>query len=83
MSATNIQAIIDAWHGLADRWIARRNKMHGDGRQWEVAHDWGGDVISDETQRVVERFTSERDAHALADKLENEARARAVLALFQ
>ena len=75
------EQIAEAWHGITDRWIVRRNKAW-DTRQWEVVHDWGGDVIAAETMKLIERFSHMDDATLLADKLENEARANAVLALF-
>lgn len=40
---------------LASEWITRRNKAHAT-RQWEVVHDWGGDLISEDTQAVVGRY---------------------------
>lgn len=67
-----------AWHSVTDEWIVRRNKMH-DERQWEVVHDWGGDIISDDTQKVVARYHTEREATENADRLEDEARGTAVL----
>lgn len=71
--------VATAWHSVADRWITRRNKMH-DSRQWEVVHDWGVDVISESTMKVVGRFETLAAAKAKADKLEDEARGTAVLA---
>ena len=71
--------VADAWHSVEDRWIARRNKMH-DIRQWEVVHDWGKNIVSDDTMKVVGRFETLAGAQARAEKLENEARGAAVLA---
>jgi len=71
--------VAKAWHSVTDMWIVRRNKMY-DERQWEVLHDWGGDLISEETQKVVGRFSEERSAELRARALENEARGAAVLA---
>lgn len=73
--------IARAWYSVTDRWIVRQNKMH-DERQWEVVHDWGGDLISDSTMKVVRRFHEERQAEALARRLEDEARGAAVLRAF-
>lgn len=74
--------IITAWHSVTDLWFSRRNKLH-DERQWEVVHDWGGDIASDDTQRVVDRFSERRAAEELAKRLEDEARGAAVLALLR
>jgi H2-forming N5,N10-methylenetetrahydromethanopterin dehydrogenase-like enzyme len=70
--------VAKAWHSVTDEWIVRRNKMH-DKRQWEVVHDWGGDIVSDDTQRVVGRFSTNGPAEKHARKLEDIARATAVL----
>jgi len=70
--------VAEAWYSVTDRWIVRRNKMH-DERQWEVVHDWGGDIMSDETIRLIRRFGEQRQAEALARRLEDEARGNAVL----
>lgn len=67
-----------AWNGVKDRWFARRDKMH-DTRQWEVVHDWGGDLISDDTMKVVSRHHTEDQAEAKASRLEDIARGEAVL----
>ncbi len=77
------QQIAAAWHGVTDRWIVRQHWKYKDGRQWEVVHDWGVDVIDDATMELIDRFGSSEEAQVLADKLEDEARGRAVLALFQ
>lgn len=83
-SRTNIAAIIDAWHSVdkTQRWFTRRDKMHCDGRQFEVVHDWGGDCIADETMKVVDRFPTQEEASRLRERLDDEARAEAVLKLF-
>ena len=68
-----------AWFSVKDRWIVRRNKAH-DTRQWEVVHDFGFDLISDETMKVVGRFREENKAQRKARLLEHKARGAAVLA---
>lgn len=68
-----------AWWSVKDQWIVRRNKMHDD-QQWEVVHDWGRDVVSEETMKVVGRHDSEILAIRHATNLENKARGAAVLA---
>lgn len=70
--------IAKAWHSVKDQWIVRRNKMH-DSRQWEVVHDWGRDLVSDETMKVVGRHDSSILADRQAKRLEDEARGAAVL----
>lgn len=67
-----------AWYSVTDQWIVRRNKMH-DERQWEVVHDWGGDLVSDDTQKVVRRFREQRQAEAAARRFDDMARGTAVL----
>ena len=76
------EKVAKAWHSVTDRWIVRRNKMH-DTRQWEVVHDWGGDLVSDDTMKVVERFHIQEDADELAEKLYDEARGKAVLKMLK
>lgn len=80
--APSAQKIIDAWTGVTDEWITRRNKAHAD-RQWEVVHTWhvtedGFKVIDDDTMRVVERYSDMHEAAAKAHDLEMLARASAV-----
>lgn len=74
--------VAKAWHSVADEWIDRRNKMH-DTKQWEVVHNWGGDLISDDTMKVVGRFHTQEEAQKMARKLEDEARGAAVLDAFR
>jgi hypothetical protein len=50
-------------------WFVRRNKAHDDGKQFEVVHDWGGDVISEETMEIVSRHSTELEAKTKADGL--------------
>ena len=76
-----VSQIIEAWHSVDDRWIVRRNKMH-DTRQWEVVHDWGRDVVSDETMEIVGRYHTSDEAQALADDCENVARGGAVMQMI-
>lgn len=70
-----------AWYSVTDRWIVRRNKMH-DRKQWEVVHDWGGDLISDDTMKIVGRHETEDAADRKAKRLEDAARGAAVLSTF-
>lgn len=70
--------IAAAWHSVTDTWFTRRNKMH-DSRQWEVIHDWGVDVVSEKTMKVVGRFETLAAAKDKAATLEDEARGAAVL----
>lgn len=73
--------IVKAWNSVTDRWFTRRDKMH-DARQWEVVHDWGGDLISDDTMRVVSRHHDADKAKAKAKQLEDIARGEAVLRIL-
>jgi sulfite reductase beta subunit-like hemoprotein len=73
--------VAEAWRGVTDQWIVRRNKAH-ERAQWEVVHDWGGEVIDEATQAVVARYSSQIEAHEHAERLENAARGAAVLAIF-
>lgn len=74
--------IAKAWHSVKDQWIVRRNKKH-DSKQWEVVHDWGVEVVSDETMKVVGRHDSPIMADRQAKHLEDEARGAAVLAALE
>lgn len=71
--------VANAWESVTDEWIVRREKAHDDGRQWEVVHDWGGDLISDDTRKVLRRFARFEPAEEYARKREREARGKAVL----
>lgn len=82
MTPPNVDAIVDAWHSVTDRWITRRDKGKPRGSEWEVVHDWGDDCIDDETMKVVAEFATSEPADELAERLENDARATAVLRLF-
>ena len=73
------QEVARAWHSVKDEWIVRRNKMH-DSRQWEVVHDWGGELVSDETMKVISRHETMEQAKLKAKRLEDGARGAAVLA---
>lgn len=77
--ANSPQEVAKAWHSVEDRWFVRRNKMH-DSRQWEVVHDWGRDIISDDTMKVVGRHDNSITADLQAKRLEDDARGAAVLA---
>jgi hypothetical protein len=70
--------IARAWHSVTDRWVVRRNKEH-DERQWEVVHDWGGDVIDDDTMATIGRYSTQERAEQRARKEEDKARGPAVL----
>ena len=72
--------IARAWWSVKDEWIVRRNKAH-DRKQWEVVHDWGGQLVSEATQKVVGRYDTDEGAQKLAQRLEDVARGAAVLAL--
>lgn len=74
--------IAEAWHSVTDEWIVRLNKMH-DFEQWEVVHDWGVDVIAPETRKLVARFHTQEEAEECAERLEDQARATAVLRLIE
>ncbi len=73
--------IAKAWYSVTDEWVVRHNKMHNT-RQWEIVHNWGGDLISDDTMKVVGRYSEEGPAEQRAAILEDEARGNAVLRLF-
>jgi hypothetical protein len=81
VGAPSTQKIIDAWFSITDDWIVRRNKIH-DTRQWEVVHDWGGDLISDDTQKLLARFDTKLAADQYAADRERLARAGAVQAMI-
>ena len=70
--------IAKAWHSVTGRWIVRRNKAH-DERQWEVVHDWGGDLVSEDTMRLIGRYSTQERAEKCALKQEDNARGIAVL----
>ena len=71
--------VAQAWHSVQDRWFVRRNKVH-DSRQWEVVHDWGRDIVSDKTMKVLSRWSDMETAKIEAVRLEDTARGQAVLA---
>lgn len=68
-----------AWWSVKDEWIVRLNKMR-DRRPWEVVHDTGRGLISDETFKVVSRHETSEQAERKAERLEDAARGAAVLA---
>ena len=70
--------IAKACHSVTDRWVVRRNKMH-DERQWEVVHDWGGELVSEDTMRLIGRYSTQERAEKRALKQEDIARGTAVL----
>lgn len=70
--------IAKAWHSVTDQWIVRRNKMH-DERQWEVVHDWGDNLIGEDTMRLIGRYSTQERAEKRARKQEDNARGTAVL----
>jgi hypothetical protein len=71
--------IARAWWSVKDEWIVRRNKMH-DRKQWEVVHNWGHNLISDRTMKVISRHETQEQAEKKAERLEDSARGAAVLA---
>jgi hypothetical protein len=71
--------IAKAWWSVQDRWFTRRNKMH-DSKQYEVVHDWGRDLISENTMKVLSRHETQELAEKRAKILEDAARGAAVLA---
>lgn len=82
IGSPSAQKIIDAWTGVTDRWIVRRNKNHTS-HQWEVLHEWGDpDVVDPDTQKVVWRCSSQLDAQDKAQDLELLHRASAVQAMI-
>jgi hypothetical protein len=74
--------IADAWNSVTDLWIVRRNTSRAV-RQWEIVHDWGGDLISDDTQKIVGLFKSKEAAEWRAEFLEQYARAEAVIQMLE
>src|SRR5260221_609912 len=72
------KVIAKAWNSITDRWFARQNNDNG-GPRWEVIHDWGGTLISDDTMAVRARYWSKEAAEVHAQQLEDEARGAAVL----
>lgn len=76
----NATEIAKAWHSVADEWIVRRNKMNGAGQQWEVVHDWGGELVSEDTQKIIAKYPTEELAKRRAKRSEDYARGTAVLA---
>jgi hypothetical protein len=73
--------IARAWYSVKDQWIVRRNKIY-DIRQWEVVHDWGYTIVSDETMKVISRHTTQEGAERKAERLEDAARGAAVIEAF-
>jgi hypothetical protein len=71
-----------AWASVKDAWIVRRNKMRAT-QQWEVVHDWGVTLVSEETQKVLRRFTLQDSAVIYANKCEAKARGNAVLRMLK
>ena len=74
--------IADAWYSVKDEWIVRRNKALRV-KQWEVVHDWGGGIVSDQTRKIVGRFKSLEAAEDRAGLLEDYARGAAVAELLE
>lgn len=71
--------IARAWYSVKDEWIVRRNKAHSR-KQWEVVHDKGSILISEDTMKVISRHETEEQATRKAERLEDAARGAAVLA---
>lgn len=74
--------IAEAWNGVRDEWIVRRNKSNAVMR-WQIVHDWGREIVSDETQRIVGHFKTRESADARAIFLENHARGAAVVQMLE
>lgn len=77
-----IDMVAKGWNSITDRWFVRLNKMHNS-QQWEVVHDWGVNVISENTMKVISRHHLMVDAKADAKGLEDAARARAAIAAMR
>jgi hypothetical protein len=43
--------------------------MHDDGKHFEVIHDWGGGIMSEETMELVSRHSTILEAKTKADGL--------------
>ncbi|MBR0875019.1 hypothetical protein JQ633_31995 [Bradyrhizobium tropiciagri] len=71
--------VADAWNSVTDEWWARRNKANADHEQWEVVHHWGGNLISEDTMKIVAKFGSRTEADQKRSELEDEARGAAVI----
>lgn len=69
--------VAKAWHSVKDEWITR-HEYEGT-RRWSVVHNWGGNVIADETMKIVSRHYTQEAAEKRAFNLEAHARAAAVL----
>lgn len=67
-----------AWHSVKDEWVTRHE--YEGSRRWSVVHNWGGNLISEDTMKIVSRHYTQEAADARASKLESAARAAAVLA---
>lgn len=70
--------VAQAWHSVKDTWDT--HQVYEGPRRWVVTHSWGGNVIADDTMKIVSRHYTQSAAEARAVKLENAARAAAVLA---
>lgn len=68
--------VAEAWHSVTDEWFVRLYK--GKPRPWQVCC-LSGDVISDETLKVVGSYSSDFVANRRRDGLENQARGAAVI----
>lgn len=82
MTILDQRDIAEAWNSVTDRWIVRRDKSYAV-RQWAVVHDWGDDVVSAATQRIVGRYKWADTALDRAKWLEEHARGCAVLAVIE
>lgn len=82
IGAPSAKKIIDAWTGVTDQWIVRKNKALAFD-PWEVVHVCADQTIVDhDTQTVLARFGSAHDADAVATEYEMLARAGAVQAMI-
>lgn len=75
--------IARAWYGMKHEYGARRNKARPAGKQWEVYVILDPDEpISNETVKVLAAYATADEAERRADGFDDDARAKAVLALF-
>lgn len=73
-----------AWNGVKTEYGVRRNKGRPPGSQWEVYADLGPDApIDDNVLKVLQTFPTVELAEKTADRLDDDARAKAVLRLFR
>ncbi len=81
MKLPTARQVARAWNGIKQEYGVRRNKAHDDGKQFEVYCLFPG-PISDDTLKILARYEDQEAAENRADSLDDDARAKAVLALF-